>query len=1037
MVQRLSLRSLLLPAVMPLLLVVLFWPRLRAMTGGTIDQAWYGQHTARLLNDSLLRYYMLDGLAPEAAVLNSAGWADPLNAGTAPDRRAPRRAAGPLRGQFSVQLDDQSLLAPVARLEQSFTIEFLMRHHGQGFVTGGNATHSGSLISMGDGVYSGFVFALDFPSNVLWFQVGQPKPQPALATRSIQRIPQSVWTHVAGTWQDGELSLYVNGMLCGRTRSSLKYHEVARSSRLRAGYVGNGLGSARFDLQYLAVYRRAFSSAEVLAAVYGPESSQLTEFSELLKAGDLLTAGRPRRALDVISRHPRDAEPRILGSAIRYRRAECLRELGQHQQAEEAFGSLAWQDSPIAIGEQAASEQLALQAGVIQPSMAESDELPSAPRNTSTTTLTPVDVTRRFLRQLELRRVLVWKEQYCSQILPKLQSACSSCHTARQSFGLPLTILTDGDEAAFAGIDFWQSVSQKLDQRRHDPSHCELPEELCQSLQHWIAAAPVAGLGEQFSEDADGTRYFDLGWTAGSGNGRRLTRLELQHAVRDLLGIELTDDQLPPSDGSGGEGFDTNASTLITSGPWLNLWLRTLQKVSLQFVLQQLERSENDPSPALFDAERLQGAATVDQQLALIRPGLAQFLRQAWRRPPQSAEIEQILGYFRECRQSDSSLEDSLAQCLTRILLSPRFLLVLEPEPDQPGRYRLDDFQYATRLALFLWSSIPDHALLEAAAAGELRSRAGVLRQVRRMLADSRSLALGRSFAIQWLGLQQMEVQHPDQSLYPDFNPQISALMKEQAARTVWRVFSERRSLGELLASDAVLVNGRLAQWYGLPLPHDADWQPVRITADRGAGILALGAVHVLTSYPRRTSPVLRGRWLLETLLGETVEPPPPGVPTLRESSSQHGSLKEQMEQHREDPDCIGCHRLMDPLGFALENYDPVGRFRTMDGEFPVDASGELPDGTRVTGLPGLISVLQQSQRHQQFVRLFSRRMLGYALGRELDHFDDSVIDYCVERLGQSGDSAAVLLEEISVSAPFRSRYAVGDGRTLLKNSAL
>lgn len=1023
MVFKSSLKTLWLPVAMTLLLVVLFWPRVRAVVTGPASVPSSSQHMSRLLDGSLLRYYVLDGLAPQSPVANLAGWADTLRVGTAPDRRAPLRAAGPLHEQFSVQLDDQALLAPVVQLEQSFTVEFLLRHHGQGFVTGGNSTHSGSLISIGDGVYSGFVFSLEFPSNVLSFQIGQPKPQPAVRTRAIQRIPQSVWTHVAGTWHDGELSVYVNGLLSGRTRSTLKYHEVARSSRLRAGYVGNGLGSARMDLQHFAIYRRAFSSAEMLSLASEFDDSVSSTGSTLLQAGDFLTEGRAQDALNVLGHERADTMPESLKLRFRYRRAECLRELGRYQQAEEIFAGLAWQEGAGELGQFAAAELLALQA------------VPPAPA--SEVAMTPVDITRRFLRQLEHRRMLTWKQQFDSRILPVLQSACSSCHSAGQNGGLPLAILTDGDEAAFAGVDFWQSVSEKLDHRGHDPAHHELPESVCRQLQYWIAAIPAAGLGEQFSEDADGTRYFDLGWTAGSGTGRRLTRLELRHAVRDLLGVDLSDDQLPPPDGSGGEGFDTSAATLIISGPWLNRWLTTLQQICPQIMQQQIQHPDHVESSALFRSVLVQSTATIEQQRELLRADLLQFMKRAWRRPPQAEEVEQLLQYFEECGQSQLSLAESLAQCLTRILLSPRFLLVMEPEPDQPGRYRLDDYQYATRLALFLWSSIPDKALLDAAAAGELRSRAGVLRQVRRILSDPRSLALGHRFAIQWLGLEQLEVQHPDQTLFPEYNPQIAALLKEQAARTVWRAFSEGRPLTDLLASDEAIVNGRLAQWYGLPLPQTADWQPFRLPEGQRGGILTLGAVHIHTSYPRRTSPVLRGRWILETLLGETVKPPPPGVPTLQESSLQHGSLKEQLEQHRADPNCIGCHRLMDPLGFALENYDPVGRYRTHDADFPVDATGELPDGSRVVGLPGLVSVLQQPQRQQQFLRLFSRRLLGYALGRELDHFDDNVIEHCVDCLGRSGNSATVLLEEISVSAPFRSRYAVGNGRTLLKNSAL
>lgn len=993
-----------------LLLLTLLWPRLSGLAVGSPDWQWRRLHQARLLNGTLLRYYVPDGRVPAEPCRNLAAWLDPLLCGSAADRRPPQRAAGLYRGQFAVQLDDQPLQARVARLEQSFTVEFLIRHHGQGFVTGGNSSHSGSLISMGDGVYSGFVFWLDFPSCRLTMQLGQPKPRAAVSVSSIQRIPQSVWTHIAGTWHQGVLSLYVNGLLCGQVRSDCRFQEVARSTRLRAGYVGNGMGAARFDLQYLALYRSRLLPAEILE-LSGSSAGNDSQISELLRAGELLVAGSPQQALSVLD----SAEPRTHSPDLRrlfaWRRAECLRELQQDVAAQAAFAELAAVRPDSVLSETALHEQTAVR-----------HRDPAA--------------TNRFLLQIEQRRAVEWRQQYSEQIAGLLQHHCFSCHAKRPLLGLLPHQLADGSDAAFAGLEYWQAVSAALDRTAGTEAHAGLSPAVQVELQDWIARLPATGLAEVFSEDADFTRYFDDGWHQGAGYGRRLTRAELRNAVKDLLSVELSESQLPPPDGSGGEGFDTNSSTLMISASLLDGWLLTVQQACRTAVLRQSQEA-GESGGLLSSWPQLASADSAKSEVAVFAADLQRFARRAWRRPLASAELERLLQHFSDCRREGTALADAVAETLAAVLLSPHFLMVLEPEPAQPGKFRLNAYQYAARLALFLWSSVPDETLLDAAAAGELSSRQGVLRQVRRMLSDDRSEALGRQFGIQWLGLERLELQRPDPSLFPEYTAEIGALLKEQAARTVWHVLAQDRPLRELLWAETTPVNAELARWYGMSGPAESQWQQVPVGQVGAGGVLTLGAVHLLTSYPRRTSPVLRGRWLLETLLGETVQPPPPGIPALRESSPEHGSLREQLEQHRADPACSSCHQLMDPLGFALEQFDAVGRLRQQDGVFPVDASAVLPDGTQIQGVSGLVSVLQQPKRQQQFQRLFIRRLLGYALGRELDRFDEPVIEHCLHQLQQQGQRSGVLLEEIAVSVPFRSRYAVGDGKTLLKRSAL
>jgi len=222
-----------------------------------------------------------------------------------------------------------------------------------------------------------------------------------------------------------------------------------------------------------------------------------------------------------------------------------------------------------------------------------------------------------------------------------------------------------------------------------------------------------------------------------------------------------------------------------------------------------------------------------------------------------------------------------------------------------------------------------------------------------------------------------------------------------------------------------VIANGQLAEFYGLPGRNVQGWERIGIAQGSRGGVLSLAAVLTATSRPRRTSPVLRGRWVLETILGETVPPPPPDIPVLPEEADPEAplTLRERLEQHRSDPNCAACHQTMDQLGFALEEYGPTGRFRSHDGTGPVDASGLLPSGERIQGLSGLQRALQA--RHRQFLRLFCRRLLGYALGRELERFDLCVVDRCLERLETSGNRSSAAIEEIILSYPFRNRQAV------------
>jgi hypothetical protein len=354
----------------------------------------------------------------------------------------------------------------------------------------------------------------------------------------------------------------------------------------------------------------------------------------------------------------------------------------------------------------------------------------------------------------------------------------------------------------------------------------------------------------------------------------------------------------------------------------------------------------------------------------------------------------------------------AVRQALKGVLISPNFLFVVEVEPSESGVQRLSPYQLATRLALLIWSSIPDDELLQLADTSTIYDEMTVRAQVRRMLADPKSRALGENFGLQWLGLRGFEQSKPDESIF-----------REEAILLVSNVFREDRQLTDLISSDRVHVNGRLASFYGLELPEDAPWQSVPVSDGRRGGVITMASVLTVSSYPRRTSPVLRGRWILDELLGSPVPPPPPNVPALEESAEGETSLtmRQRLEIHRQKAECASCHDRMDPLGFGLENYDAIGRWRDTDQGLAIDSEGKLPSGDTFSSPTELKGVLMK--RNVEFQQHLVRKLLGFALGRSLNKFDACVVETCMKKLTENRFRSQVVLEEIALSYPFQNRY--------------
>jgi mono/diheme cytochrome c family protein len=421
------------------------------------------------------------------------------------------------------------------------------------------------------------------------------------------------------------------------------------------------------------------------------------------------------------------------------------------------------------------------------------------------------------------------------------------------------------------------------------------------------------------------------------------------------------------------------------------------------------------------------------------REALTRLLRRAYRRPATEEEVRRVSALVEEAQAEGEKWEAGVQRAIQAILCSPKFLfrVELDDRPQSPEPRPLDEFQLASRLSYFLWSTMPDDELLDLADQGQLTPN--LEQQVRRMLADPKSSELVRNFALQWLQVERLEWIAPDAQLFPSFNNRLRAAMLKETELFFESIVREDRSVLDLLDADYTFLNEPLARHYGIA-DANGNWVGQKPQRPRGGpirgegfqrvslqgrlrgGLLTQASVLTVTSNPTRTSPVKRGKWVLEQLLGEPPPPPPPNVPELPSNPEAvaGASLRKRLEIHRANPSCANCHAKMDPIGFALENYDAVGAFRTKDGEFDVDASGEFADGTRFSGPEDLKSILREKKG--AFARSLAEKMLIYALGRGLEYYDRPTTERIVTELSAHDYKFSVLVTEIVRSDPFRLR---------------
>ncbi len=417
--------------------------------------------------------------------------------------------------------------------------------------------------------------------------------------------------------------------------------------------------------------------------------------------------------------------------------------------------------------------------------------------------------------------------------------------------------------------------------------------------------------------------------------------------------------------------------------------------------------------------------ASAAEEMPCARRIVSTLARHAYREPIGDADLETLLGFYQQGRNK-GTFEDGIELALRRILASPQFVFRFERDPAglaSDTNYRVSDLDLASRLSFFLWSSIPDDELIDLASQGKLHNPAVLEQQARRMLADPRSQALVDNFAGQWLYLRNLRGAAPDLESFPNFDDNLRQAFKTETELFFGSIMREDRSVLNLLNADYTFVNDRLARHYGIPNISGSRFRRVTVTDDARRGLLGQGSILTVTSVATRTSPVQRGKWLLENVLGTPPNPPPANVPPLKENAAgaKELTVRERMEQHRASPACAGCHKILDPLGFSLDNFDAVGAWRSLgEGGTPIDASGVLADGTKVNGPADLRNALLS--RPNVFVGTMTEKLMTYALGRGVEYYDMPAIRGIVHDAARKDYRFSTLILGVVKSTPFQMR---------------
>jgi hypothetical protein len=470
---------------------------------------------------------------------------------------------------------------------------------------------------------------------------------------------------------------------------------------------------------------------------------------------------------------------------------------------------------------------------------------------------------------------------------------------------------------------------------------------------------------------------------------------------------------------------NVSAGTNRFAAAYINNFVDRAKKLDRNLIIEWLEISGPiDAAPVVLPDSHQRiffRGPVASGEPGYAREIIRRFATRAFRRPATDAELNRLTPFVALAQKQGDSFERGVQLALEAVLVSLHFLFrgELQPNPDNPKSvHSIDDYALASRLSYFLWSTMPDDELFALAAKGTLRRNLDA--QVARMLKHPRSRALVDNFAGQWLQLRNLKIVTPDAKTFPDFDEPLRLAMQRETELFLEHMIREDRSVLDLLDADYTYVNERLARHYGIAGVKGDDFRRVSLRGTPRSGVLTHGSVLTLTSNPTRTSPVKRGKYILENILGTPPPPPPPDVPELKETKLE-GTLRQRMEQHRENPTCASCHSRMDPIGFGFENFDGVGAFRQKEGDFAIDASGALVTGESFNGAPELSRMLHKKKR-DEFERCLAEKMLTYALGRGLEFYDKCALDQITRHLDRKNHKFSALVSAIAKSVPFQQR---------------
>jgi mono/diheme cytochrome c family protein len=586
---------------------------------------------------------------------------------------------------------------------------------------------------------------------------------------------------------------------------------------------------------------------------------------------------------------------------------------------------------------------------------------------------------------------------YVKTMQPLLTQYCGKCHgekggAAGISLGaFPDVVAIQKDQTT------WRKVVTRIRERTMPPPGTpQPPQEQRNLVSDWLTKT---------LDSADSSL---LPKNPGRILIHRLSRQEYNNTVRDLFGVTSNPADKFPADGGGGGGFDNNADTLFVPSILMERYLTTAGDVLDEGSQQRLFFVR----PGKTLTERAAAKKIVTRYATL-----------AFRRPVEEAEIARLMRLFDKAKAAGDDFEAATKFALKGALVSPNFLFRVERDRPTTQAYSVSDYELASRLSYFLWASMPDDALFALAAQGQLHRPEVLDKQVKRMLQSPKSRAFSDSFAGQWLRARDLySTAHPDGNQFKAYTPSLRDAMYAETIDFFDSIVREDASLLRLLDADYTYLNEELAKHYGVDGVTGPEMRRVKLADNNRGGVMTLGSVLVQTSYPLRTSPVLRGKWVLEQILGSPTPPPPPNVGTLPADDAPRQGLtfRHRLEEHRKNPACASCHNRLDPIGFGLENFDAIGRWRTQAAGSAVDASGVLPTGEKFTGPAELKKLMLQ--RKDEFLTNLTEKMLAYALGRGLEPYDLPTIRKITAAVKKDNYRSTTLISEITRSYPFQYR---------------